>query len=190
MKPELVQLFEEIGGEFLTSPVQLKQRWSRIKAFVFDWDGVFNTGTKGVQVTSHFTEADSMGTNLLRFSFWLNHNKQLPVCAIITGQNNVSAIHLGEREHFHAVYTGYKHKLDALETLLSTCDLRAEEIMFVYDDVLDVSIARKAGVRMLINRFSSPCFSSTLLLNILRIMQHPTREVSMRFGKYVNCLWD
>ena len=41
MNPDLISLFEDLGGEFITPPVKLMQKWSKIKAFIFDWDGVF-----------------------------------------------------------------------------------------------------------------------------------------------------
>ena len=158
MNPDLIGLFEELGGEFITPPVQLMQKWSKIKAFVFDWDGVFNTGIKGHETTSHFTEADSMGVNMLRFSYWLRNNRSQPVTAIITGQNNVSALHFAKREHFDFIFSGCPDKQSAYAELLETSGLKPEEVMYVFDDVLDLTIADKCGLRMMINRYASPLF--------------------------------
>ena len=64
-----------MGAEFVISAEEIAQKFSQIKAFVFDWDGVFNTGEKNGGGSSSFNEIDSMGTNLLRFSYYLK-NKQ------------------------------------------------------------------------------------------------------------------
>ena len=96
MNEDLFHLFEELGGEFVSPSSLMAEKWRGIKAIVFDWDGVFNTGLKGHETTSHFTEADSMGVNMLRFSNWLINKEQL-TCAIITGQNNLSAAHFAKR---------------------------------------------------------------------------------------------
>lgn len=158
MNLDLVNLFEELGGEFVSPSSLFEKKWNKIKAIVFDWDGVFNTGIKGHETTSHFTEADSMGVNMLRFSCWLkNGNKQLKT-AIITGQKNVSALHFARREHFDAIYMGKTNKTIAFNDLLKSMNLEADEVMFVFDDVLDLPVAEKAGLRIMINRYSSPLF--------------------------------
>jgi 3-deoxy-D-manno-octulosonate 8-phosphate phosphatase (KDO 8-P phosphatase) len=158
MNPDLITLFEDLGGEFITPPVQLMQKWRKIKAFVFDWDGVFNTGIKGYETTSHFTEADSMGVNMLRFSYWLNNKHEQPLSAIITGQNNVSALHFAKREHFNFIFSGCPDKQSAFTEFLNISDVKPEEVMYVFDDVLDLTIASKCGLRVMINRYASPLF--------------------------------
>ena len=158
MNSDLINLFEELGGEFISPSSLFEEKWNKIKAIVFDWDGVFNTGIKGHETSSHFTEADSMGVNMLRFSYWLKNGHTQLKTAIITGQKNVSALHFAKREHFDAVYMGKTNKTIAFNELLSSMDLKAEEVMFVFDDVLDLPVAEKAGLRMMINRYSSPLF--------------------------------
>ncbi len=158
MNTDLKHLFEELGGEFVSPSSLFVKKWQKVKAFVFDWDGVFNTGIKGHEVTSHFTEADSMGVNMLRFSYWLKNNKQQAINGIITGQNNQSALHFAQREHFAIVYMGKANKAEAFSDLCSRLKLKPEEVMYVFDDVLDLPVAEKAGLRIMINRYASPLF--------------------------------
>ena len=146
MNADLINLFEELGGEFVSPPALLVEKWHKIKAFVFDWDGVFNTGIKGYKTTSHFTEADSMGVNMLRFSYWLTKGYTQPVTAIITGQKNESAKHFAEREHFNFVFLGCPDKQSAYSEFLKNTGLKNEEVMYVFDDVLDLTIANKCGL--------------------------------------------
>lgn len=54
-------------GEFVINSTALRQKFRTIKAFVFDWDGVFNNGQKNIDGHSTFSEVDSMGVNLIRF---------------------------------------------------------------------------------------------------------------------------
>src|SRR5215207_7239956 len=96
------QASEAFKGRFFLEPEELASRLHRVKAFVFDWDGVFNGGEKDEHGSSPFNEVDAMGTNLLRFNHHLRNNAQ-PAVAIITGENNKAAISFAKREHFNAV---------------------------------------------------------------------------------------
>jgi 3-deoxy-D-manno-octulosonate 8-phosphate phosphatase (KDO 8-P phosphatase) len=139
------------------APISIvEQKLEHVHSFLFDWDGVFNDGTKGHEVTSHFTEADSMGINMLRFSHWLKHGK-IPYCAIITGRQNKSAQHFSQREHFHAVYMGYTNKQEALDE----GRIDPSGAVFFFDDILDLSIAAQCKLRIMISRDQSPLTTQT-----------------------------
>src|SRR5665213_1147281 len=134
------QIFEDNGGVFLTAYPWFVTKVSRIKAFFFDWDGVFNTGAKVEGHTSGFTETDSMGLNMLRLSYWLT-NQKIPCLGVITGQDNSSAIQIAKRERFHSVYCGFLNKETAFKHLLKQNGLEPGQVAYVFDDILDVSIA-------------------------------------------------
>ena len=142
-------------GEFQIDYQDFLLKLSKIKAILFDWDGVFNTGIKIDQTGSPFSEVDSMGINLMRFGFWLK-NEQMPVCGIITGESNHVAFYLAQREHFQSVYYRFKNKLQAFTHFLAQQKLSADQVAFVYDDVLDLSIAQECGLRFLVRRAASP----------------------------------
>ncbi|WP_020528206.1 hypothetical protein [Flexithrix dorotheae] len=154
----LESVFTEMGGEFLCPFSVFEEKVKKIKAFVFDWDGVFNNGIKSPESPSQYAEGDSMGTNLMRFSKWLTLGKTLPVTGIITGANNSVAKALADREHFNFLYMGYKHKIEAIEDLAKNHGLQLDEIAFFFDDVLDISAAQACGLRIMIRRNSSPLF--------------------------------
>ena len=44
----------------------LSTSFRNIKAIILDWDGVFHSGYKSLKGESQFSEADSMGMNMLR----------------------------------------------------------------------------------------------------------------------------
>ena len=181
--PAIEKLFAAKGGAFLVSPFSLRQKLSKAKAFIFDWDGVFNSGTKGVGLASSFSEPDAMGTNLLRFSHWLLRGS-LPTVAIITGEANESAISLATREHFTSIYTKVKNKIESLHHFLETNRLTADEVVFIFDDVLDLGMAKECGVTIQIHRNASPLLNDFIRKERLADYvtaneggQHAVREV-------------
>lgn len=149
--------FEKKGAEFVSTPFSIKERLLRIKAIVCDWDGVFHSGYKDEHGSSSFSETDSMGINMLRFGFYLE-NKALPTTAIITGENNETAYYWADREHLDAVLFKIKNKAEALPFLKKQFDIKPEEILFVYDDILDLSLAKEVGLRFLVNKKANPLF--------------------------------
>lgn len=155
----VANLFEQKGGEFVTPPFVMAQKLKKIKVFVFDWDGVFNEGEKGGQNTSGFSEIDSMGTNMLRFTSWLNTGQQ-PISVIMTGANNQAAYDFATREHFPLVYFKVPNKQKALDHLCARFDVQPEEIAFFFDDILDVAVARKVGLRIFIRSTAKILFST------------------------------
>jgi 3-deoxy-D-manno-octulosonate 8-phosphate phosphatase (KDO 8-P phosphatase) len=158
----LTQVFTEIGGEFILSEASLIEKMKHIKAFVFDWDGVFTDAGKDHQLQSRFNEADSMGTNLLRFSYYLHH-KTLPTTAVISGEKNSTAFTLIDRERFHASYSKFTNKIDAAKHLCTAHHISLNEIAYVFDDVLDLSLADECGLRIFIPRNANPLFNEYVL---------------------------
>ena len=153
-----LKLFLSLGGQFVTPPLQLQKKLARIRALIFDWDGVFNTGEKGDQRTSHFTEPDSMGSNMLRFGLWLPQGT-MPVVAVITGVDNRSAMHLARREHFQDVYFSIRNKGLAVAHLCSAHGIRPDQVACLFDDINDLEMAQMCGVRCLVARSASPMFT-------------------------------
>jgi 3-deoxy-D-manno-octulosonate 8-phosphate phosphatase (KDO 8-P phosphatase) len=147
--------FSELGGTFLTQPQALAARLGSVRGMIFDWDGVFNRGVKADGSASTFSEADSMGTNLLRYALWRRHTV-LPRCAIITGEHNPSARRFGSRENFDALFQGVKDKAVAIDEFCSIYGLRRDELMCIFDDVNDLSMAAGCAVRVLVRRAASP----------------------------------
>jgi len=160
------EIFKNLGGEFALEENLIQEKLSKIKAFLFDWDGVFNDGKKGEGVSSSFSEADSMGTNLLRYSLWRKNQKQA-LTGIITGARNPSAIQFAQREHFNSVYFKILDKVSALENFCKKHSLQFEEVAYCFDDVNDLGVAEKVGFRTLIRRNTSPILADFMRKNQL-----------------------
>lgn len=159
---EIIQIFSEKGGKFFVSEETILQKVKNIKAFVFDWDGVFNDARKNENGSSDFNEADSMGTNLLRYSYYLEHGK-LPSTAIISGEKNSASFYFVNREHFNQCFYKIPDKLLALNKFCELNHLHPSEVCYVFDDVLDLSIAQVCGFRILIRRNASVLFEKHVI---------------------------
>ncbi|MDZ4668501.1 MAG: phosphatase [bacterium] len=191
-------LFTQIGGVFCTPINLLASKLSEVKAFVFDWDGVFNNAAKNENKSSTFNEVDSMGTNMLRFSYFLNQNT-LPKTAIISGEKNEMAFYFAQREHFDGCYFKVPHKIIALDHFCQQHNIKASEVCYVFDDVLDLSIAKVCGLKIGINRKANPLFKNYLVQNNLvdYITAHESGNFAVRetsemliglYGNFDQCM--
>lgn len=151
---EIAALLESEGGTFVSAPDLLAAALERVRALVFDWDGVFNRGEKASGFSSGFSEADSMGVNMLRYGFW-RRDGRLPVVAVISGERNAAAEQFARREHLHALYEAVRDKAHAMKELRERYSLQASEVACVFDDINDIGMARDCGVRLLIRRSAS-----------------------------------
>ena len=176
--------FIQIGGEFLVSEEKIATELFKIKAFIFDWDGVFNNGIKTSESGSGFSESDAMGVNMLRFNHWRISGK-VPLVFIITGENNKSAIEFAKREHLNAIYVQFLNKTEALQHITNNYDVSANETAFVFDDILDVSLSRLCKLSFCVRRNASPMFRDFIIeKNICHYItgyeggNHAVREVT------------
>jgi 3-deoxy-D-manno-octulosonate 8-phosphate phosphatase (KDO 8-P phosphatase) len=147
--------FSEAGGVFLVPAAAVARKLRHIRALVFDWDGVFNSGVKGQGLPSTFSEADAMGSNMLRYALW-RQAEQLPVVVVVSGEDNRVALQLARRERFQGVYMGVRDKRLVIEHLCSRHTLEPDEIACIFDDINDLGMAALCGVRYLVRRPASP----------------------------------
>ncbi|MFT5167829.1 MAG: 3-deoxy-D-manno-octulosonate 8-phosphate phosphatase (KDO 8-P phosphatase) [Saprospiraceae bacterium] len=158
------QKFERLGATFLDSAEVIAAKLMDIRCFVFDWDGVFNNGEKANAKGSPFSEPDSMGLNMLRFSYWLIH-KTLPITAIITGENNLTALDFAKREHLDAICLNAKNKKELLIQITNEFSVSPKQTLFVYDDILDLNAAEICHLSFCVKRDASPLFNDFIIDN-------------------------
>jgi len=161
---EIKKSFTSIGGTFVLPAESIKAKLADIKVFVFDWDGVFNIGIKGEHAPSLFSEIDSAGLNLLRYSYY-RANKSIPISAIITGEENPAALHFAKRENFNLVFMKVLNKIDAVNHLCKRNNITPAQVACVFDDVNDLSMARACGLRFMIGKSANPAFRSVVVNN-------------------------
>lgn len=150
-------IFSSLGGEFIISPEKIRDALNGTYCFVFDWDGVFNSGQKGEKYVGVFSEADSMGINMLRYGYWLR-KREVPYIVIITGENNETAFKFAHREHITAVYRNFNDKRKAVEHICETMDIKSNQIACIFDDVNDLSMCQICGLRIQVRGSASPLF--------------------------------
>jgi 3-deoxy-D-manno-octulosonate 8-phosphate phosphatase (KDO 8-P phosphatase) len=154
------------GGRFLTPPDSIKLNLKKTTHLIFDWDGVFNDARKSATNGSGFSEPDSMGLNMLRFAFWLETGNILPI-GIITGEPNESAEMLAKREHFNNVYFGVKDKAAPFKEFCAEHGVNAANTIMFYDDIIDLSVVKLSGLRVMINRPGHSAFEEYIVKNHL-----------------------
>jgi 3-deoxy-D-manno-octulosonate 8-phosphate phosphatase (KDO 8-P phosphatase) len=164
---ETERTYLALGAKFVTPFDEVKTKLQNIKAIIYDWDGVFNDGSKTANGSSNFSEVDSMGTNLLRYSFYLKTGN-LPLSAVISGEKNETAFYFSKRECFHySVFKASNNKLDALNIICEKEKIKPSEVLYVFDDVLDLCIAEICGLRVLVNQKVNPLFINYCVKNNL-----------------------
>jgi 3-deoxy-D-manno-octulosonate 8-phosphate phosphatase (KDO 8-P phosphatase) len=149
--------FVDIGGQFLKSSFTIQGQLENIKALVFDWDGVFNDGSKGANANSNFSDVDSLGVAMLRYAYFRATGRHLKV-AVITGEANPSAQAWAKRDKIDALYSNCKNKEQALEHFCQEIKISPKEVACFYDDLLDLPMAAKAGLRFAVGRLANPIF--------------------------------
>jgi 3-deoxy-D-manno-octulosonate 8-phosphate phosphatase (KDO 8-P phosphatase) len=181
---ETASIFENLGGQFIAEPLVLAKKIKQVKAFIFDWDGVFNDGRKGSGKVSDFAEPDTMALHTIRYAYWKLHG-ELPIIAIITGQHNEAAFELANREHLTIVFAGYKNKFEPIEILKKEFDLENNQLASTFDDIIDYPLMVSSDVRFLCKRSASPLFTKYVTENKLcdyitysEQQSYPVREIS------------
>jgi 3-deoxy-D-manno-octulosonate 8-phosphate phosphatase (KDO 8-P phosphatase) len=160
---ELESRFSKLGGAFMTPVGEIAARARKLRGFVADWDGVFNDGAKGDGAASTYSEPDSMGVNLLRYALWRQHDRVMPVAALITGAQNPSAREFALREHFHSIHYGARNKTHAIESFCKAQGISSEQLVCLFDDVNDLGMAFACGIRVFVRRKASPLLHDYVL---------------------------
>ena len=152
---DIENLFSGPGAVFNVPAPEIARQVAGIKGFIFDWDGVFNAGVKADDQGSPFSEIDSMGINMLRFSYYLKFGF-IPQVFIVTGENNQPALRLSQREHFNGVYSKTGNKLYALNHITGAYAIAPASMAFIFDDILDLGLAAKVALRYFVKQPAAP----------------------------------
>lgn len=119
-----------------------KEDIAKIRAFAFDVDGVFTDG--GITITP---DGDFMRTYNAKdgyaVAYAIKHN--YPV-AIITGGKGVALETRFKMLQVHNFWMGCNDKIKALEEFMAEHDLKAEEVMFMGDDLPDIECMSRVGM--------------------------------------------
>lgn len=119
-----------------------KEELMKVKAFVFDVDGVLSRAT---QVLS--PDGETVRTSNLKDGFALVYAVRIgyPVC-IITGGKTIEVINRCKKIGIKDLYAGSLKKLPCLYDFLEKNNLKAEEVMYMGDDLPDYPAMKVVGV--------------------------------------------
>jgi len=119
-----------------------KEELMKVKAFVFDVDGVLSAAT---QILS--PEGETSRTSNLKDGFALVYAIRIgyPIC-VITGGKTIEVIKRCEKIGILDVYTGTLKKLPSLYEFLEKYSLSADEVMYMGDDLPDYPAMKAVGV--------------------------------------------
>lgn len=122
--------------------LDLKYRASKIKALVFDVDGVMTDGSltfdeNGAEYKT-FNAKDGQGIVMM--------NKSGFVTAIITARDNRTVRHRFKNLGMTKLYEGCKNKIAALRELMEEYSLEPDEIAYMGDDLPDICVLKVVGL--------------------------------------------
>ena len=122
--------------------MDLKYKASKIKAVVFDVDGVMTDGSltfdeNGVEYKT-FNAKDGQGIVML--------NRAGFVTAIITARENGTVRHRFNNLGMTKLYEGQKNKIAALNAFMEEFNLKPEEIAYMGDDLPDIEVLKSVGL--------------------------------------------
>jgi 3-deoxy-D-manno-octulosonate 8-phosphate phosphatase (KDO 8-P phosphatase) len=121
---------------------RLQLRAAHIKLLVFDIDGVLTDGSIMIgeqgELVKRFYAMDGHGIKLaLQFGLEL---------AVISGRESIQTHVRCEDLGMTDIYTGVENKIACLDKLIEEKGLTYEDVAFIGDDSIDISILEKVGL--------------------------------------------
>ena len=117
--------------------------FEKIRAIVLDIDGVLTDGRIGYGGGSG---------DEIKF-FFARDGQRLKLASragllvgVLSGRDAAANRTRAEELHFDFIYQGCKDKLSGFETLLREQGLKAEECLYIGDDIVDMPPMRRAGI--------------------------------------------
>ena len=122
--------------------VFFKEELTKVKAFVFDVDGVLSAST---QVLG--PNGETIRTANLKDGFAMVYAVRAGYpMAIITGGKTIEVIKRCQMIGIKDIYAGSLKKLPALYDFIEKNNLKAEEVMYMGDDLPDYPVMKAVGV--------------------------------------------
>src|SRR6056300_411434 len=119
-----------------------KQLLPNIKTFIFDVDGVLTDGKILIHSDGELLRSfDTKDGYAIKCALL----KGFKIAIITVGRNEAVRERFKELGVFD-IYLGAHHKLDAYQDLMDNYDLKAEEILYIGDDIPDIPVMEKVGL--------------------------------------------
>lgn len=119
-----------------------KQLLPNIKTFIFDVDGVLTDGKILIHSDGELLRTfDTKDGYAIKCALLKGFK-----IAIITGGRNEAVRERFKELGVFDIYLGAHHKLDAYQDLMDNYNLKAEEILYIGDDIPDIPVMEKVGL--------------------------------------------
>jgi len=119
-----------------------REKLKNIKAFVFDYDGVLTNGN--VYITESGTQL-RQGSVRDGYALQLARKKGFHI-AVITGSHDKGIEKRCQFLNIEDIFLGVSNKKETFLKYLNDRQLKAEEILFMGDDVPDYELMKMAGI--------------------------------------------
>ncbi len=120
----------------------LKEKFKKIKMLVMDVDGVLTDA--GMYYSEEGDELKKFNT---RDGMGLKQLREVGIQqAIITGEDTAIVQNRAKKLKIEEAHLGITNKLEVMESILAKYSLASEEVVYIGDDINDLSIVGKVGV--------------------------------------------
>lgn len=119
-----------------------KEELTKVKAFVFDVDGVLSAATQVLNL-----DGETVRTSNLKDGFALIYAIKMGyLICVITGGKTIDVLKRCEKIGIKDVYAGSLKKLPCLYHFLEKNNIKADEVMYMGDDLPDYPVMKMVGV--------------------------------------------
>lgn len=122
--------------------INYKEKLGKIKAFVFDFDGVLSDGKVWVYDNKEVVRCTNVKDGYaLQYAV-----KKGYTIALISGAKSSSIDNRMKALGVKQIYTGSANKMTTYDKFLADNDLKPDEVLIMGDDIPDYEILKKCGV--------------------------------------------
>ena len=119
-----------------------KAKLHKIKAFVFDFDGVMTDGSVWT-----YGDRETVRAGNIKDGFALQYaSKKGYIVAVISGATSLSITNRMEALGATDIYTGCANKMDTYREFLKKHKLTEDEVLYMGDDIPDYEVMQHVGV--------------------------------------------
>ncbi|MGG7178112.1 KdsC family phosphatase [Clostridium paraputrificum] len=152
---------------------ELKEKTSKIKMLIMDVDGTMTDGKIYIGLSGEefkaFNVKDGYGIKLL-------HENSIRT-AIITGRESEIVKHRARELNIEDIFQGIHNKVEKYEIIKDKYNLRDDEIAHIGDDINDVSIFNKVGLKIAVADAIDEIKSMADIITIKRGGDGAVREI-------------
>ena len=132
-----------------------KNKLHKIKAFVFDFDGVMTDGAVWV-----YADKETVRAGNIKDGYAIQYAvKKGYKIAVISGATSMSINNRMDSLGVTDIFTGAGNKISIFNQYLKDNNLQADEVLYMGDDTVDLPVMREVGIAVTVA--DAPCYMDT-----------------------------